>query len=261
MDSGGHTNGGFEMQKILTLGVSAMALAALVAAGSGCTGGEEDEDDLGNYGGLWNVTVASNGGFSGADFYESYEGDTSSFRDIPIDTCLQVLGVGASTSADPIIVYEDVGDSLMAVSGATTMTLIEDTTPTSDAYQYASASVAGAIDDATYTLSIDGSDFATIDVPALPFPITATGTVASWTAMGASDAYVAVIAVDFDPVFLCHTPDDGSYDFTSTAATVTSGFIAVMGANYAEVGHTNGTVVVVGQANDPFDLNNLIYYP
>jgi hypothetical protein len=249
------------MQKVLTLGVSAMALAALVAASSGCTGDDDDDGASGNYGGTWNVTVDSSGGSSYADFFESYEGDTSSYRDIPNDTCLQILGAGASTSADPIVTYEDVGDSLTAVSGATTMTLVEDTTPSLATGQYVSAGVAGAPDDATYSLTIDGDEFATIDVPALPFPISVTGETVSWTTMGASDAFVAVIATNFSKAYLCHTADDGSYDFSSTAATLTSGLVAVLGANYAEVGHTDGTVIVIGQSNNPFDIDNLIFYP
>ena len=249
------------MRKILTLGVGAMALAALVAAGTGCSGDDDDDGNSDNYGGIWNVTIGSSGGVSSADFYESYVGDTSSFRDIPSDACIVILGAGASTSADPVITYEDVGDALVAAAAATTFNLVEDTTPAYPDSQYASPAVAPAEDDATYDLTIDGDAFASIDVPALPFPITATGTVASWTTMGASDAFVAIIATDFNPVYLCHVTDDGSYDFTSTAATVTSGFISVIGANYAEVGHTDGTVLVIAQSNDPFDLGNLIYYP
>lgn len=246
------------MRKILTLGVGAMSLAALVAASSGCTGDDDDDDGSGNYGGIWNVTVDSSGSYSTADFYESYEGDTSSLRDIPTDACIPYVGAGASTGADPIITYEDVGDNLTAVSGATTITLIEDTTPAYPGSQYESAVVDGAPDDATYALSIDGEEFATIDVPGAPQPVTVSGTVASWTVMGASDAFVAVAKPDFSSVYLCHTGDDGSFDFASAAATITSGYFAVIGANYAEVGHTDGTVLVVGQSNNPFAAGNLI---
>src|SRR5437870_3429617 len=132
------------MQKILTLGVCAMSLAALVAASTGCSGDDDDDAASDNYGGIWNVSVSTNGGSSYAEFYESYEGDTSSLRDIPSDSCIVYFGAGSSTSADPVITYEDVGDALTAVSGATTMTLVEDTTPSFPDAQYASAGVPGA---------------------------------------------------------------------------------------------------------------------
>ena len=221
-----------------------MALAAL-SASAGCTSGEEDDTGSDALGGYWYVIATTGGTISTAEFYESYEGDDSSYRDIPTDDCLQILGAGAGTSADPVITYEAAEGELTAVSGATTITLAD------QGNDYAGDSV-DVVDDATFDLNIGGEQFASIDVPALPFPITVSGgNTAEWTPMGASDAYVAVVASDVSEAHLCHTADDGSFNFS--AAGLTEGFIAVIGANYAEAEHTEGTVRIIGQANDAFD--------
>lgn len=219
-----------------------MALAALSVSGAGCTSGEED-DTGGALGGYWYVYATSSGTLSTAEFYESFEGDDTSFRDIPTDDCLQVIG-GTTTGEDPVITYETV-DSPEAVSGATTITLV----PDGDTYAGQSGDI---VDDATFDLNLADGALGAIDVPALPGNIAVTGgNTAEWDPMGASDAFVAVIAADVSSAFLCHTADDGSYNFSSTG--LAAGFIAVTGANYAEAEHTDGTVRLIGQANDPYD--------
>lgn len=221
-----------------------MALAAVSVMGVGCTSGEEDDEGSDELGGYWYVVATTGGTASTAEFYESFEGDDSTYRDIPTDDCIQILG--GEEPEDPVITYETV-DTPTATSGGVTITLAQ----TGDTYQ---GQVADVLDDATFDLSLGEESFASIDVPANPFPITvANDDTAEWSLMGASDVYVAVVAADISAAYLCHTADDGSFNFA--AVPLSSGFVAVTGANYAEAEHTDGVVRVIGQANDPFDTD------
>lgn len=249
--------GGYEMiRRILTLGVSGMALAALSVVGTGCSG-DDDDDGSSAPGGSWNLTVDSAGeGTGSAAFFESFEGETGgSFRDIPIGACIDPLA--PSPDPDPIIVYEDVGTSLTAVSGGTTVTYTE----VAGADVAYSAAPQAAVDDADYELSIDAEAQGSLSVPGLPYPVAITANSLGWSTMGADDAFIFALNVPGTVYRLCHVPDNGSYDLTTTVtASITSGFATVIGANYSEFSHTDGDVTAVGQAGSQFDPAALQYF-
>ena len=237
------------MQKILTLGACAMALALSMTV-TGCTGDDDDDAGSGDPGGIFNVTITSGGAASSsssyAEFYSDYIGTFSSLRDVPLDTCINPLT--PSSGGDPVIA--DAGPSVTAVSGATTLTYAMDA---GDGGYYLAADVAGAPDDADYAASAGtlAADLGTISVPSLPGPVSANGTThtATWTAMGADDAFVLFINASFTAFNLCHTADDGSYDFTALA--ISSGAVAVAGANYGEADLDGRSVLLIGQAGSP----------
>lgn len=237
------------MQKILTLGACAMALALSMTA-TGCTGDDDDDDGGGEPGGIFNVTVRSDGQASAnssyAEFYSDYVGTFSSLRDVPLDTCINPLT--PSSGGDPVIA--DAGASVTAVSGATTLTYNMDA---GDGAYYLDADVPGAPDNADYeaTAGTLAAELGTISVPSLPAPVAGNGTtkVATWTTMGADDAFILFINAGFTSFNLCHTADDGSYDFT--ALGLSSGAVAVAGANYGEADLDGRSVLLIGAAGSP----------
>ena len=241
------------MRKILTLGVSAMSLAALSAAGAGCTAGEEDDGGTGGPGGIVNVLITTSGAPAGgtvsignyAEFWSEVNETPQSQRDIPIGVCLPVAAT-ATTSFMPT--YIDVGDNVHAISGASSLTYVEDL---SDGIVYYAGDVPGAPDDAQYAIDIDGAALGSVTVPAIPQPVTVTNRVVEWTTMGADDVYVVIVdGSTFEP-HVCHTTDDGSFDFGAVLTTTTSGYAAVTGANYAEADLDGRTVTLIGQSGDP----------
>lgn len=248
----GTPTGGFKMRKVLSLGVSAMALAALATVSTGCTG---DDDDAGSLpGGIVNISVGAAGATSSssfaqasgnyAEFYSDYEGEVVTFRDVPLDgACINPLNPPAGGTP----VYAD-HTSVDFVSGATTIALTAD-----DPGFYLASNVPGAPNGADYTVNVDGAALGTVTVPPGPGTVTVTGdNTVTWTSMNADDVFIVFIAADFSSVNLCHTADDGSYDFS--ALSLTSGYATVSGANYSEASLDGRDVILIGAgdiANDP----------
>lgn len=239
------------MRKILTLGVGAMALAALVATGTGCTGDDDDDDGSSGPGGIMVVAVTSGAGISSdysyAEFYSDYTGTFTSLRDIPIDSCVDAFAT--DTSGTPT--YLDAGATATA-TGAVTATYNRDTTGGEITYGLG-ADVAGGVP-GDYALATEAFDaLATVTVPSYPGPVVGGADSVTWTTAGADDAFVLVAAMNFSAAYLCHTADDGSFSIP-TSLGLTSGLTGVAVANYGEADLEGRTVVVAGQAGDPADV-------
>lgn len=240
------------MRKILTLGVGAMALAALVAMGTGCTG-DDDDDDAGGPGGVMVVAITSGGGISAdysyAEFYSDYVGTFTSLRDIPIDSCVDYASLGTDTSST--ITYLDAGATATA-TGPATATYNRDTTGGEITYALGADVPAGTPGDYDLATETFGA-LATVTVPSYPGPVVGGADSVSWTTAGADDAFVAVAAMDFSVLALCHTSDDGLFNIP-TSLGLTSGLVGVAVANYGEADLEGRSVVVAGQAGDPADF-------
>lgn len=240
------------IRKILTLGVTGMALAALAGMATGCTG--DDDDDDGGPGGVMVLGRTSSDGISAsysyAEFYSDFVGTPSSIRDIPLDGCIDAFAT--STSGTPT--YLDVGATITA-TGAVTATYDRDIAGTEITYSLAAdipAGTAGDYDAATETFGALG----TISVPADPGSVTgAAGGAVTWTAGSSDETLILVAATNFSEVNLCRTANDGSYTVPFATLGLTSGLAGITVLNFSEADLEGRTVSLVGQSGDPtFDM-------
>ena len=143
--------------------------------------------------------------------------------------------------------YEDVGATVTAVSGATTITM--DQVIDGDEIYYEGFEDP-APEDADYEISIGADVLGSVHVPPFPGTVAYTGGEVTWSPMSADEVVLAVVDDGFNEIWFCYADDDGAVTLPGDVlAAIPTGQVTLNAHNRTTVDRNGRDVTLTGSVS------------